>query len=114
MSHAERKRKQLRALELLLTMLVAMNKMEGQQTRYSYQGSYEHQKHRIVVDGLCRELGLDAAMVEDDLRQLVGKLMGEPTIMIPDREILLADDMWRPVTDRRTPRILPRSDWPSA
>lgn len=112
MSNAQIKAKQKRALELLLTMAVSMNRMESQETRYAYQGSREHEQHRRVILQLCKELGLDPSLIEDDVRRLVCSFMGEPTMMVPNREVHLMNDFWHPVTPASTKSpIIPPSQY---
>lgn len=103
----DRKKKQLAALELMLTMLVSMNKMEGQETRYSYQNSNEHRRHQNVMGELCTRLGLEPATVEDELRRLACQFMGEPTLLIPNQTINIGqnNDLWRKVSPSKRPSL---------
>ena len=96
MSTHNRKVKQLNALELILAMTNTIHSMEKQETRFSYQDTNKHERNKRVIIELCGRLGLQPQVVEDEIQRLAARLMGEPTLTVPNREIPLANGIWKP------------------
>ena len=84
--------------------------MESSESRYSYNGSREHKRSVNVIEAKLKELGLDWDACENDVRKLLCRWMGEPTLLIPDREIDITqkNELWSATRPRRSKITIPR------